>query len=166
MRLDRDEFVVTYDPSQADAKLLIATIREAGYTAQVVTGGAKRRGSEAGPATLPQGLRLLDEALARAKEENKLLILDFFAEWCAPCQRMEQTTFADARVKDLLERCVVVKIDTDQQEGIAQRLGVIGLPDIRFVMPDGTVVRHLRGFQDANAFASELERLIRKVASQ
>jgi hypothetical protein len=38
MRLERDEFVITYDETKAAPKVLLATIRIAGYTAQVVTG--------------------------------------------------------------------------------------------------------------------------------
>ncbi len=166
MLLDRDEFVVTYDPAKADPSKLIATIKESGYTAQVVDDKAAQAVSSDLPLTLPQGFPLLDEARARAKREKKLVVLDFFAEWCAPCKGMEMTTFADARVKALLERCVVVRIDTDQQEELARQLGVVGLPDIRFALPDGTPLRRLRGFQDAHAFAGELERFVHKVESR
>jgi thiol:disulfide interchange protein len=161
MLLDRDEFVVTYDPTKADPAKLIATIKESGYTSQVVGDKAGQAASSSLPLTLPQGFSLLDEALERAKREKKLVVLDFFAEWCAPCQRMEKTTFADARVKALLKRCVVVRIDTDQHVDLAAKLGVAGLPDIRFVTADRKVVRSLRGFQDADALAGELERFSR-----
>jgi thiol:disulfide interchange protein len=161
MLLDRDEFVVTYDPAKADSARLIARIKESGYTAQVVGDKAGQAASSNLPLTLPQGFPLLDGAMAHAKREKELIVLDFFAEWCAPCKRMEKTTFADARVKALLERCVVVRIDTDQHVDLAAQLGVVGLPDIRFVTPAGKVVRQLRGFQDADAFAGELERFVR-----
>lgn len=166
MRLERDEFVITYDETKATPKILISTIRKAGYTAQVVTGKDKGGASETTPAELPQGFVLLDNALTRAKSERKPIVLDFSAEWCAPCKRMERTTFADAKVKELLQRCVLVKIDTDQQEELAQRLGVVGLPDIRFATPDGPggkIIRAFRGFQDAETFAAELLRLIQAV---
>jgi thiol:disulfide interchange protein DsbD len=160
MLLDRDEFVVTYGPAKADPAKLIATIKESGYTAQIVGDEAGQAASSNLPLILPQGFPLLDEALARASREKKLVVLDFFAEWCAPCKRMEKTTFTDARVAALLNRCVVVRIDTDQHVDLAAKLGVVGLPDIRFVTPDGRVVRRLRGFPDAAALAGELKQFV------
>jgi thioredoxin-like negative regulator of GroEL len=76
---------------------------------------------------------------------------------------MEKTTFADAEVLELLARCVLVKIDTDRQPGLARQMGVIGLPDIRFVSPDGKILHRLRGFQDAESLAGELRRFIKMV---
>lgn len=163
MRLEHDEFVITYDATRTTLKTLIAVIRKAGYTAQIVSGQGAYKAAENTPAELPRGFALLDESLARAKSERKLIVLDFSAEWCAPCQQMERTTFADARVKELLQRCVVVKIDTDQQEEIARRIGVVGLPDIRFATPDGKVIQILRGYQEAEAFTAELLRFIQMV---
>jgi thiol:disulfide interchange protein len=162
MRLDRDEFVVTYDPAKVEPARLIATIKETGYTARAVSGKEK---ASREPAVLfvPRGFALLDEVLARAQKENKPVVLDFFAEWCAPCLRMEKTTFKDEKVRALLERCVFVRVDTDKHPEIARRMMVEGLPDIRFVLPDGKVIRQLRSFQDAESFASELEGLLRKM---
>ena len=163
MRLERDEFVITYDEKKATPKILIATIRKAGYTAQVVSGKDTGSAPAATPAELPPGFALLDEALARARSERKPIVLDFSAEWCAPCKRMEKTTFTDAKVKELLQRCILVRIDVDQHEELAQRLGVIGLPDLRFVTPEGKVVQKLRGYQFPDSFAADLARLIQSV---
>ena len=80
---------------------------------------------------------------------KKPIILDFFTEWCTPYQRMEKSTFKDERVRALLEQCVFVKVDTDKYPEIAKRMMVEGLPDIRFVLPDGRVIKQLRSFQDA-----------------
>lgn len=162
MRLDRDEFVVTYDQAQVEPARLIATIKETGYTARVVSGKG-RAAPGTPPLSLPRGFALLDEALAQAQKEKKPVILDFFAEWCAPCQRMEKTTFKDERVRALLDRCVFVRVDTDKYPDIAKRMAVEGLPDIRFALSDGTVIRQLRNFQDAESFTSELEGLLQKI---
>src|SRR5262245_207018 len=161
MRLDRDEFVVSYDPTKVEPASLIATIRQTGYTARVVSGKEK---TSRGTAVLsvPRGFALLDETLTQAQKESKPVGLDFFAEWCAPCQRMEKTTFKDEVVRALLERCVFVRVDTDKHPEIAKRMAVEGLPDIRFALPDGRVIKQLRSFQDPESFSSQLEELLRK----
>jgi thiol:disulfide interchange protein len=165
MRLDRDEFDVTFDPAKADEKLLIATVRKSGYTARVVSGESHAPASEEAT-VLPRGFPLLDEALARAKAENKPVVIDFNAEWCVPCKKMEVETFADARVKALLGRCIFLSVDTDRQPELSRRLGVVGLPDIRLTLPDGRIVRGLRGFKDAEAFAHELDQLLSEVGGK
>lgn len=162
MLLDRDEFLVTYDPAKANEKLLLITVREAGYTAQIVTGENKTTSLVI--AALPTGFPMLDEALAVAKAEKKPVVLDLNAEWCAPCRQLERLTFPDPKVRALLGQTVFLRIDTDKYPDIAQRLGVEGLPDIRLALPDGTIIRQLRSFQDAATFAAELEKLLQKAA--
>lgn len=164
MLLDRDEFLVTYNPAKAGTKLLLATVKKSGYSARVVAG--KQESFRQTVAALPQGFPLLDEALTKAKAENKPIVLDLNAEWCAPCRQLERLTFPDPKVKALLEQTVFLRIDTDKYPDIAQRLGVEGLPDIRFVLPDGRIIRQLRSFQDAASFAVELEQLRQKVRSK
>lgn len=165
MRLDRDEFAITYDPAKVAPAEIIATIKETGYTARVVSGKGKTS-REPAVLSLPLGFALLDEALAQARRDRKPVVLDFYAEWCAPCMRMEKTTFKDELVKALLGRCVFVRVDADKQPDIAKRMGVEGLPDIRFVLHDGRVIKQLRNFQDAESFSSELEELLRKVENK
>lgn len=162
MRLDRDEFAVTYDPAKVDPARLIATIKETGYTARVV-GGKEKASPGMTALSLPRGFALLDEALAQAQKENKPIVLDFFAGWCAPCLRMEKTTFKDERVKTLLDRCVFVRVDTDKHPEIAKRMAVEGLPDIRFALHNGKLIKQLRSLQDAESFASELEGLLQTI---
>ncbi len=161
MLLDRDEFLVTYDAAKADTKLLLRAVKASGYTAQVVTGDTATATAVA--QVLPTGFAVLDEALAKAKAENKPIVLDLFAEWCAPCRQLERVTFPAPAVKALLERTIFLRIDTDKFPDLAQRLGVEGLPDIRLALPDGTIVRQLRSFQTAESLANELEKLLQQI---
>lgn len=156
MHLERDEFVITYDATNATVEELVRVSTETGFEASVVPSA---------DSTTPNIETSFEEALARARNENKPVVLDFTASWCAPCQRMLKETFPDPKVAALLERCVLVKIDTDEQPELAKRFGVVGLPDIRFLSPDGIETRNLLDFQGPDAFAQALDQLLAGVAA-
>ena len=159
MRLDRDQFIVTYDASKAGEDKLIATIKETGYAARV-----EADGHSIGPGDSVTRMKddppSLTEASARAKRELKPLVLDFYAEWCVSCKRMSRETFSDPKVKTLLDRCVLVEIDTDRYPDLAKRFGVVGLPDIRLLTCDGTEKKKLVDYQDAESFGRALRALL------
>lgn len=87
----RDEFVAPYDSQRVEPARLNAAIEETGYSAQVISGKWKRATGTA-PLSVPCGFAPLGEAFAQAQKEIKPVVPDFFAEWRAPCQRMEKTT--------------------------------------------------------------------------
>ena len=60
----------------------------------------------------------LDEAVQKASEEGKLYFIQFTADWCMPCQWMDQNTFQDAQLADYINtQIIAIKIDIDQKEG-------------------------------------------------
>lgn len=155
MKLDRDEFLVTFDGGKTTTDDLISVIRKAGYVSSIVTSDSqspvtpsKNEGEFSDP--------LLTEALATAKAEDKLVLLDFKATWCVPCLRLEKETFTDPDVAELLKQFVLVKVDTDEHPELAKHFGVVGLPDLRFLNSDGIEVKRLTDFQDAELFTETL----------
>jgi thiol:disulfide interchange protein DsbD len=154
MDLERDEFVVNYDASQATESDLVATIKQEGFTARVE---ATAQAVEA-----PAFFR---EALAKARSENKPIVLDFTASWCAPCQRMLRETFPNEKVARLLEQFVLIKVDTDEHPALANKYGAVGLPDIRLLSPAGKERRRFRDFQGPDVFALALDHLLGEVAT-
>ncbi len=161
MKLEQDEFVVSYDTTKVNENELLAACEKSGFPATIA--------SSSEPFDLPTGKRtnvefsrpdFNAEALATAKRDGKPIVLDFMATWCSPCIRIANETFVEENVAKLLDGCVLLKIDTDENPGIAKHFGVSGLPDLRFLDPDGIEVKKLRGFQAAESFASELQRLL------
>ncbi|MCO6436876.1 MAG: DUF255 domain-containing protein [Phycisphaerae bacterium] len=112
----------------------------------------------------PDDPAFFQDALARARRENRPVVLDFTASWCAPCQRMLAETFPDPEVARLLDQCEFVKVDTDEHPGLASKYNVVGLPDIRLLAPDGTELRRFRDFQGPTAFARALDDMLMQVA--
>ena len=155
MHLDRDEFAVTFISSQITTDTLIQTITDTGYTAQIATHESNSKNGHSSP--IPPDLEPLATALREATEKQKPVLLDFHAAWCAPCRRMENETFTDKQVAALLDRYVVLKIDTDEHIELTKSFGVAGLPDIRLLSTDGQRQKQLQGFQTVDALMAELE---------
>ncbi len=60
----------------------------------------------------------LQEAKKKAVEEQKLLFVSFYADWCAPCKWMDQTTFREKEVLTVLDsQYVAVRINIDNVSG-------------------------------------------------
>ncbi len=123
--------------------------------------GGERGGSGAG--VLPWE-RDLPTALARAGSEKKLVMVDFYTDWCGWCRRLDQTTLADSNVRRALERVVSVRLnaETDGRE-VAQRFNVDGYPTILFLNASGDEVGRIPGYLEPRPFLSEIEHIIERV---
>ena len=104
--------------------------------------------------------RNFEEALKRARQSGKPLMIDFWANWCGWCHRLDQTTYVDPTVTKLAEDFVPVKVNTEggmKDEQIARRYGVSSLPTIAFVSPSGRPLMRLTGFQGPGQFPKTME---------
>jgi len=111
-------------------------------------------------------LQALDKAIAQAGNSGKKVMLDFYADWCTDCLRMETTTFQDPGVIAALGAYRVLKVDVtdpDDREGAAikKRYGVFGPPAILFFDADGREYETQRryGFVSADALVAVLNTL-------
>jgi len=101
-----------------------------------------------------------DEALKKAKAARKPIMVDFWAEWCAWCHRLDQTTYVDPVVVKMSEDFVAVKVNTEggrKEIEIALRYSVSALPTIVFLSPEGRQVLRLGQFQGPGQFPRTLE---------
>jgi thiol:disulfide interchange protein DsbD len=113
------------------------------------------------------GLSDLENRLAAAKAGGKPVILDYYADWCTDCLRMEKATFADPRVREELRRRFVLLqadvTDPNHPDGkaIKQRFGVYGPPAMLFFSADGQERRELRtyGFRNVEEFFALLRQI-------
>ncbi len=90
-------------------------------------------------------------ALEVAKQENKLVMLDFYATWCAACNELDHKTFSDQTVIDKLENYVTVKLDfsTKSDKELTEKYKILGLPVVIFMDSNGKIYKRLEGFVKA-----------------
>lgn len=104
----------------------------------------------------------LDQALAQAGKENKLVFLDIYAVWCGPCKRLKATTFKDAAVGEYFnKRFVSIAIDGEKGEGpaLAQKLQLTAYPTLYILDAKGNVLRKMVGFRTAEQLLAEVKML-------
>jgi len=59
------------------------------------------------------------EALVKAKQENKILFVDFYAVWCVPCKKMAKTVFTQEEVgKYFNEHFISLQLDAEKGENV------------------------------------------------
>jgi thiol-disulfide isomerase/thioredoxin len=88
------------------------------------------------------------QAKQLAEDNERSYVLYFSADWCMPCKWMEESTFQDEQVKQLLsEKIYLVKIDIDQFEGYALKeyYGVYSLPTFLLLSPNHKVINRREG---------------------
>ena len=100
-------------------------------------------------------------ALAKAKEQQKLLIVDFTASRCGPCKRMEAKTWPAAEVEAWLgQNAIAIQVDVDQEKKLAQQFKVTAMPTV-VVLRGSEEFDRVVGYKDADAFlawAQEVKR--------
>lgn len=110
----------------------------------------------------------LDHAVTFAKESDRPIMLDFSAEWCAPCRTLEKTFFRRPEIVRLSMRMVPVRIDSTYESNELRRLMdeycVMGFPTILFLAPDGVPYNDLRvGFVNRKLLEKNMREAIRRV---
>lgn len=104
-----------------------------------------------------------DQALKKAKRENKCVFIDVFAVWCGPCRHMSNTVFKEKEIGDYANKHFVsMQIDCERGEGysIRKRYAVEGLPGFLFLDPDGNVVYRSSGSMPSERFMGEMQKAV------
>jgi thiol:disulfide interchange protein DsbD len=113
-----------------------------------------------------KSLEELEAAVAQANASGKGAMLDFYADWCVECIRMERNTFPEPEIQALLDRLQPLQADVTANDAVDQALlrafGIIGPPAILFFDQAGLEMRDWRliGYFPPDEFAQHLQAVL------
>lgn len=89
-------------------------------------------------------------------KSDKLVLVDFWAPWCGPCQMMGP--IIDELAKEMEGKAKIGKVNVDENNNIAATYNIMSIPALK-VFQGGKVVKEFVGVQAKETLAKALEEL-------
>jgi len=109
-----------------------------------------------------------DEAIAKAKEQKKMLMVDGYADWCTACKELDHKTFIESSVRTKLEQLVLLKLDltenNEKTQSLRKRFNILAMPTVIFFNADHEELGRFTGFKSPKEFLGFISNL-KKVQS-
>jgi thiol:disulfide interchange protein DsbD len=108
----------------------------------------------------------LDQFLIQAKEQKKLVLLDFYADWCISCKEMEVNTFANPEVNQELQKFILIQADvtknSPEHQALLKRFGLFGPPGILIFDLNSEELKDQRviGYMPPQRFVERLKKVL------
>lgn len=101
----------------------------------------------------------LEQALEKARQEKKRVLVDVSAIWCSTCRKLDNEIFADEDVKRALnEKYVFARLEYESDEGqkFLETHKASGFPTLWVLDEQGNVIKRLRVTFDKHEFLWQL----------
>ena len=87
------------------------------------------------------------------KQKDKLIVFDFWAEWCGPCRTIAPVI--EELAAEYEGKAIIGKIDVDSNAAIAEKYGIRNIPTIIFIKNGEIVDKHV-GAAPKNILADKI----------
>ncbi|HRO08778.1 MAG TPA: DUF255 domain-containing protein [Saprospiraceae bacterium] len=105
-----------------------------------------------------------NQALAKAKKENKMIFMNVYAVWCGPCMMLKKTTFKTQTVADNFNKSFInIDINAEKGEGIelSKKFQVQAHPLMLIINPSGKVEKRILGYVKEDQLIKEVKNFLK-----
>lgn len=100
-------------------------------------------------------LEITDATFEEVLKSDKLVVVDFWAEWCGPC-RMVGPIIEELAV-DYADKAIIGKVDVDNNDEITSKFGIRNIPTILF-FKNGEIVDKQVGAAQKSALVEKIDK--------
>lgn len=102
-------------------------------------------------------LQITDATLDSVLDTDKLVVIDFWAEWCGPCKMIGP--IIDEIGEEYKENIVVGKLNVDENDETTGKYGIRNIPTVLFIK-NGEVVDKVVGAGPKTLFTEKIDKLV------
>lgn len=84
-------------------------------------------------------------------------MIDFMADWCGWCKKLDAEVYSQKVVIDLGKQFVWVQVNGDMRRDLVRKYGVDGFPTILFLNARGQEIHRVVGFEPAAKFLNDMQ---------
>ena len=110
-----------------------------------------------------------DNLYENIRSAENVTMIDLYADWCVACKELEQYTFTNPQVEDILSEINLIKYDitktSDDSTKFLSKYGLYGPPAILFFENNGNEIKNARivGFVDSKTFLNKIVEITDKL---
>lgn len=108
----------------------------------------------------------VEQALAEAAKNHRIVLIDFYTTWCGPCKLLDSTTWKDEKVILLLkENTISLKVDAEKELALSKKYSITGYPTILLLKADGSVLDRMVGYQKPETFTLSFQSALKGITA-